>query len=139
MKLYILGRKYLGTQADAKAAAKTTGGQFQLVDVPTDKDGLMAYLNRLMENGAAPGPTVQERMNALSAEAKGESYTDRSVAIDDVFEALPLARKLHFAALAMEEARDAVGRDDGIDFCGIVETPEDDLGEFADDETDPFS
>ncbi len=43
MKLYIANGTYVGTQADAKAITK----QFTEVDVPTDKAGLIAYLNHV--------------------------------------------------------------------------------------------
>lgn len=41
MKLYIANGTYVGTQADAKAITK----QFTEVEVPTDKAGLIGYLN----------------------------------------------------------------------------------------------
>lgn len=43
MKLYIANGTYVGTQADARAITK----QFTEVDVPTDKAGLIGYLNSL--------------------------------------------------------------------------------------------
>lgn len=147
MKLYLVGRKYIGTQAEAKSAAKTTGGSFEPVDVPTDKEGLIGYLNAL--SGNSPAPTLQQKMEALAATAERPSvlsHTEKSVAIDDAWDELPLARKLHFAADAMEAARDALGDTPAfaepvgqvvdtpkeIDHRGIVDTPED-------DEVDPFS
>ena len=46
MKLYrSLGRVWTGTQADAKAAQG--GKDFEEKDVPTDKAGLMAFLNEM--------------------------------------------------------------------------------------------
>ncbi len=42
MKLYIANGTYVGTQADAKAIDK----KFVEEEVPTDKAGLIAYLNR---------------------------------------------------------------------------------------------
>jgi hypothetical protein len=36
---------WAGTQADAKALAKTLGGTFAKADVPVDKTNLLAFLN----------------------------------------------------------------------------------------------
>ena len=43
MKLYIANGSYYGTQADAKKIDKA----FELVEVPTDKERLIAYLDEL--------------------------------------------------------------------------------------------
>lgn len=47
MKLYLAAGKYVGTQADARKLDKS----FAQVDVPTDKEGLIAYLNELNRYG----------------------------------------------------------------------------------------
>jgi hypothetical protein len=64
MKLYRISgqsraerREWAGTQADAKRIAKERGGFFDLIEVPTDKDGLIAYLNG-MEGIAAEQPAL---------------------------------------------------------------------------------
>jgi hypothetical protein len=100
---------WTGTQADAKAQAKATGTPYEEVDVPVDKAGLMAFLNRHRVGAAAP-PVLYSGPPVLSVSPPSGivSYSDQSIAIDDAWEELPLARKLHFAALAMEDARSLV-------------------------------
>lgn len=60
MDLYLIGSKYVGTQADARGEAKAQGIRFNSADhsikVPTDKAGLIAYLNEHL-----PAPVVPER------------------------------------------------------------------------------
>lgn len=48
MKYYLAGDQLVATQAEAKASGKP----FALHDVPTDKDGLMAYVNKLRAENA---------------------------------------------------------------------------------------
>jgi len=101
------------TQEDARSVAKDRGfgpRAFEKHDVPTDKDGLMSYINGLMR--VEPELTDDEirqsntpEAQAVARERMRPSYVDQSVALDEAWEALPLARKLHFAALAMEDAR----------------------------------
>jgi hypothetical protein len=43
----------VGTQVDAKALAKERGTSWEQTDVPTDKAGLMAYVNRLKADVSA--------------------------------------------------------------------------------------
>jgi hypothetical protein len=49
MKTYLIAGRYCGTQAEAREAAKAAGIRFDAdqhtEEVPTDKDGLIAYLN----------------------------------------------------------------------------------------------
>lgn len=62
------GSRWAGTQAEAKAVAKEFGGKWVETDVPTDKAGLLEFLNReaavaretaaLNEQLAAPAPYV---------------------------------------------------------------------------------
>lgn len=59
MRLYRLtvgGRAcYAGTQADARAMKRETGATWTEVEVPTDKAGLLAFLN---ENAPGPPATI---------------------------------------------------------------------------------
>lgn len=92
------------------------------VEIPTDAAGLCAWLNarrvpiclalvkpELSAEQAygfdptqpEPGPAPEPDKPAIPL----PSFAHQSVAIDDAWAALPLARKLHFAALAMEDAR----------------------------------
>jgi len=57
MRLYHAAGVYVGTQADAKRLDK----DFTQVEVPTDKDGLMAFLNRAKiapQNAVGAPPVV---------------------------------------------------------------------------------
>lgn len=47
MRLYRIGALWRGTEADAKAAARETGVGCEKIEVPTDKPGLLAFLNQL--------------------------------------------------------------------------------------------
>jgi len=99
MRLYLTDMgHWVGTQAEAgKLVRAGDGGSWVLVEVPTDKEGLLAFLNaRLQIKAAAP-----------VAPSAG-NYSAQSIAFEDAFAALPLALKLHFAALAIEEARQAI-------------------------------
>lgn len=49
MRLYLIGPLWRGTEAEAKAAARETGGDWQKVEVPTDKPGLLTFLNERLE------------------------------------------------------------------------------------------
>ena len=62
MKLYFAAGVYVGTQADAKRLDK----DFATVEVPTDKDGLMAFLNRPhMTALATASPRFEDHTAAL--------------------------------------------------------------------------
>ena len=102
----------VATQAQAKGDARRFKCQWEAHDVPTDKDGLMAYLNgqeRLSAlDDAAVTPTVAPPACLMSAQTELPSYAHQSVAIDEAWEKLPLGQKLHYAALAMEDAREAL-------------------------------
>ena len=113
MKLYLTAAGiYAGTQVEAKADGKG----WRLEEVPTDKYGLIDYLNKLVH---------REEIEALSKDALFENterppadketsvfpratpgYTEQSVATDKAFDDLPLARQLDLAARAMENARE---------------------------------
>ncbi len=92
--------------ADAtRLAHDGSAGRWEQVEVPTHKPALIAWLNRfkpvLHEVGdvAAPPPPMAEQ---------APSYGEWSCALDEAWEHLPLARQLHFAAIAMENARGAL-------------------------------
>lgn len=92
------GDQLAGTQADAKALDPS----FTQVDIPTDKAGLMAYVNELLatpKSEPVPPPPPPAPVQIPP------SYTEVSIKIDEVFENLPLSQQLHLAALALENAR----------------------------------
>lgn len=130
MRLYITAAGiYAGTQQEAKADGKG----WKLEEVPVSKYELIEYLNALkfgpargrtlanteqpdgieraqMESAYEPTITVKNMSLAPGAcPPKYNTYTEQSVAFEDQFEAFPLAQKLHYAALAMEAAREALG------------------------------
>lgn len=110
--------RWFATQAEATAHARRLNTRWGPVDVPTEKPALLAWLAAQ----AAPGPETLLGPQGDIAQAIGaeptpsntafvpdvptpESYAARSVALDEAFAALPLARKLDLAAQALEEAR----------------------------------
>lgn len=119
MKLYYIaaapGCQIAGTQAEAKALARDAGVRFDAeadtIDVPTDKEGLIGYLNRLIAAhqvvgvGPTDPDTVVKDVNEDIHPERAPSYTERSLGLDAAFEAAPLAHRLTLAALALEEAR----------------------------------
>lgn len=113
MKLYAILGRYYGTQAEAKAAAKEGDVKFDpaqdTVDVPTDKEGLIGYLNRLSDAIERDPITEDEYTTVVERQdppvETGPSHTETSIAIDDAWDALPLARKAHFVELFGAEVR----------------------------------
>ena len=104
-------REWVGTQADAKARSKERGGFFDLVEVPTDKDGLIAYLNGMeapaeLSRDEILHSNTPEAQEAAKRLMQPESYAAKSLRFEDEFAAMPLATQLHYAALAMENARE---------------------------------
>ena len=115
MKLYITeDGKYVGTKAEA---GKTGTPE----EVPVDKPGLLRYLNALVEvmsdfSAAAPAPAfLVPDQSDLEAEVErrmaAKGHGADALAFDDAWEAMPIARKAHFAALFCEEARHTLGRE----------------------------
>lgn len=109
----------VATQVDAKREAREAGAKWEQVDVPTDKAGLMAYVNELLRHQSylvetitsaappEPNPPIPVAVQAFKAVADfATSSVHQSVAIDEAWEALPLARKLDLASSAMLEARE---------------------------------
>lgn len=71
MKLYrAAGHLWLGTQAEAKAVAREHGTKWTAVDVPTDKPGLIAWLNDEGRVIPATEPDILEPQ--LASEGQGD-------------------------------------------------------------------
>jgi hypothetical protein len=107
MRLYridhISGRTtWYGTQADASAAAKLFSTPWELAEVPTDKPALLVWLNDYKPGWRDPSAAPAE---APPPAAPPLHFVRDAVAIEDAWEALPLAVQLHYAALALERAR----------------------------------
>lgn len=113
MKLYLIEGVYYGTQAEAKTAAKELGGKFDAegaqVEVPTDKQGLIDYLNEL-SHPIANGDQFTDVYVRHDPPVEREVIRDNPLQYDDAWDQFPLAKKLHFASLALEEARDAANQ-----------------------------
>lgn len=96
-------RQWAGTQDEANRLWGR--GSWEQVEVPTDKPGLLAWLN-------ANGPDSRADIEPVAAPSEVSeapaSYAAVSIAIDEAWEALPLARKLSFAAMALEDAREII-------------------------------
>lgn len=98
--------QWAATQGEANQAFGR--GRWSLIDVPTDKPGLLAWLNaNAFAPDAAQTPVVVPAQAVQEREAR-PSYAETSLGLDDAWEALPLPRKLHFAGLALEDARAAL-------------------------------
>lgn len=83
------------------------------VDVPSRPEELAQWLNDRccpIDEGSAPIGDAPAPIEPAPITPAAPSSSDRSLALDDAWDGLPLARKLHFAALALEDARDAIKR-----------------------------
>lgn len=91
--------RWYGTQAEAKAS----GRPFKKREVPTDKPGLLRWLNTNLSYGSTiePDPDHPGALRPVSRRIE-------PVQPDDNFEALPLAQQLHLACLALENAREKI-------------------------------
>lgn len=117
MRLYLCqDGSYAGTQADAKLRGKN----FEQIEVPTDKDGLLSYLNQMVNAvedlrpatdpwaGHETDPMYPLPVAQSAPLPPSPSHSAQLVAFEDQWAEFPLARKLHFAALACEDAREAI-------------------------------
>lgn len=109
MRLYVTpAGRWAGTQADAKAIGKEDGG-WEEFEVPTDKPGLLEFLNSRQVGAApAPAPAIEPETPAPAPVPAAPPPTALSLALDDAWDELPLARQLHFASLAVERARETI-------------------------------
>lgn len=98
MIFYLANNQLAGTQAEAKALDKN----FEQVDVPTDKPGLMAYINELM------GREHPQQVEEFVPSPPPAPVIPKSIQFEDQWDDFPLALKLHYAASAMEDARDTL-------------------------------
>ena len=86
---------WVGTQKEA-------GRDGQQVEVPTDKAGLIEWLN--FNRYKEPEPLVTPVTSATTV----LSYTERAMVFEDEWEQFPLGLKLHYAARACEDARECI-------------------------------
>lgn len=101
------------TQDDARRAARSASGGgasvFDIVEVPTDQKGLLHYLTEreIGDEMVRLGVTAAY-VDASPPAPAAPSVALQSLQMDEAFDALPLARQLHFAAIAMENARASI-------------------------------
>jgi hypothetical protein len=105
---------WTGTQADAKAHARDNATTWKEVEVPVDKAGLLAFLNRHHVGGSvsqvvsAPPQEQTAPAAAWPHWSGARNYAEFSVSISDAWDKLALPHKLHLASLALCEAQEKV-------------------------------
>lgn len=109
MDLYRIGSRYVGTQADARAEAKSQGSRFDPDQhgekVPTDKAGLIAYLNELVSRTDATA--YGDGAVAMSRSIRAENVVTPTPASERPFSAESVIR-------SMDEQRDKNERRDRL-------------------------
>lgn len=110
MKLYSTPKgTWCGTQADWFAAMKAEGAmgtpEDHTVNVPTTKPELMEFLTFHGLNVIQPCGTTVLGAVVSQVTMTEPSYAEKSVALDDLFQAAPLGQRLTLAAIAIEDAR----------------------------------
>jgi hypothetical protein len=96
----------------------TQGGYWELpgqqsksasrVDIPSTPVALCAWLNERRVPLNMPLHQPEPEPAPIPAAPRLISYTEQSVSWDELFPKLPIAHQLHFAAMAMENAREAL-------------------------------
>ncbi len=153
MKLYSANGTYCGTQADAKAISK----EFEAVDVPVDKAGLIDYLNGLVKNL----PDLGDGRYLPSAVPSTESATTGAVEppepviapgtfilatgsqLDEAFALAPIGQRLRLAVTAIDTADAmienvaAYGRARSVTAgTGVIDVADHIDAQYADDDDD---
>ena len=107
---------YLAIDGDGKTWIKPTKESakdindkvYEQIDVPDDKPGRMAWIQQMLDETINAPAAVPETL--VAPKPLTPSYTQQSVFTDELWEALPLARKFHFASMAMEDGREILTR-----------------------------
>jgi len=101
-------RQLRKTQDEARKINK----DYTKIDIPTDATGLMAAIQELLTiadaailNQGSPAAKPIPAPAPAPAPPKQQSYSERSVQIDELFMHLPLPHQLSLAAVALETAR----------------------------------
>lgn len=143
MKLYLANTVFYGTQAEAKKADKN----FVQVEVPTDKEGLIGYLNANYAhadvdfddlNADRVVKDVNEDIRPELA-PRERPYTELSTNLDELFAGAPLAHRLTLASLALEDARDLCPVLIAEQCVLVDEVLAEIIAEEAAEELDPFA
>lgn len=122
MKTYFVAGRYYGTQAEAKKIDKN----FAEIEVPTDKPGLLAFLNerpRLVEEVCTPVVARQDPP-ADEAEKWAELGTRDAKTFlnytNEFFPGLPVETQLTLAVNALDNAQAEIARLRGLQPGGIA-------------------
>jgi hypothetical protein len=99
---------WTGTQADAKAHARESATTWKETEVPVDKAGLLAFLNRHRVGVSQVVSAPAQEQTAPAQRTEPRNYAEYSVAISDAWDKLALPHKLHLASLALCEAQEKV-------------------------------
>lgn len=101
MNLYLANGIYFGTQADARKVDRS----FAPVDVPTDKAGLIAYLNDISVAAKPPASAPESSVVAPPPVAAARPLSAANViAKMDAFQAVPDSQKLTVLEEAIQNA-----------------------------------
>jgi hypothetical protein len=130
MKLYLISGRYYGTQADAKPAAVEAGikasqiGDHE-VDVPTDKSGLISYLNHLAEvreavDALCGSPTPAIAPTPTPVPPAAFDRTQRGIDIDQEIEKADFPRAIYLSASALSRVQEHL-RDMGSQKTSIAD------------------
>jgi hypothetical protein len=104
---------YRGKDADGifftsrRDEAKQRDPHFTPVEIPANKKELLPFLTVLANEGRDSTP-VEESPLPPEIPVRELSHTEQRVAFETAFEGFPLALQLHYAALACENAREAI-------------------------------
>jgi hypothetical protein len=122
LKLYLVDKKtWVGTQADIKQIGGRDGAQ---IDVPTDKPGLLKFLNAMQSKIFA---LIEERDTALAG-AGGPPVM--MVPADLDVEAVAEPAKIVSAPIVKLNVVETIGASDGAEFANYLDAAISRLGEL---------
>ena len=107
MNLYTNGLRYAGTQADAK---KLFGKDFKSIDVPTDKSGLLDFLNNVFE-GSPTSHTMTQDEPQGNTRSTVQSFKSPWGNIKEIAEEASFSELGAALAVAMDRLQDAAERE----------------------------
>lgn len=114
MKLYIANGLYVGTQAEAKAITK----DYSQVEVPTDKPGLIEYLNSTQIDADKHQDLADEFTNVYERQdppVDNDPFViGDTVDLDTLFDRAPISHRLRLAVGAIDAADAAIRTLDNI-------------------------
>lgn len=114
MKVYLSCGTYFEKQEDAHKHARQNGTTFTKVEFPfaaSPKADFVAWLNMdgdIAEERPQSAPEWKPSPQPQPVQPTS-AFADQTLAFEDQFEAMPLPLQLHFAGLALENARSRIG------------------------------